>query len=373
MPSLVNGKWRGRVRFSGKKPITRIFDTKRAALSWELELKRDRAAPETPIVTGFLTVFNDYLDSVSIRSVVSVYQEKLFLQTRFVRFLKLRFAGELDDAAFLDRDLPITEITPKVIEDFLVASAREVSNNRANKDRKNLKAFFNWVNQNYGFPSPVKIRKFPHDPQPHYVPAPETIHKLILSATAQERVFLFCYLYTAARVREIFRLTWTHDIDLEGHRIRLGSRKNETGEMKYTWLRMGKPLHQALSWWYNTNDRPHRDASHVFVIPKGKHAGKPYQSRRWFMRSLCKRAGIPYFPLGDIRPTVATNLAEVGQALPHIQAQLRHSRPTTTDKYIKQIVRPVAAAVEITTEAIEQLWNTDSERTDYGRDSNRHE
>jgi len=97
MPSLVNGKWRGRVRFAGEKPITRIFDTKKAALTWELELKRDRVAPKTPTATGFLTALYDYLDSVAVRSVVSVYQEKLSLQTRFVRFLKARFAAELDD------------------------------------------------------------------------------------------------------------------------------------------------------------------------------------------------------------------------------------------------------------------------------------
>lgn len=64
---------------------------------WELDLKHKKEAPEIPTVMGFLTAFNDYLDSVAVCSVVSVYQEKLSLQTRFVRFLKARFAAELDD------------------------------------------------------------------------------------------------------------------------------------------------------------------------------------------------------------------------------------------------------------------------------------
>jgi integrase len=136
--------------------------------------------------------------------------------------------------------------------------------------------------------------------------------------------------------------------------MRLWSRKNTARVLKPTWLEIPDVLLNQLTWWYKTPERLFKESEYVFVIQHRKHAGQPYKERRWFMKSLCKRASVKYFPLGDMRPIVASHLYDKGKPTKTIQGQLRHARPSTTDRYLKTITGSNPGMGD----TLENLWDT---------------
>ncbi len=125
-------------------------------------------------------------------------------------------------------------------------------------------------------------------------------------ATGQDRVMLYAYMFTGARRREIFRWTWNEDINFEARMVRLGSRKNRSGQMEYEWLPMSDELYNAL--WSHWQNRQFKESPFVFNNPdeRSEHYGKRFVSRNWWVIGLCKRAGVRRFNYHSIRRYVAT-------------------------------------------------------------------
>ena len=61
-------KWIARVRISGQSAGTKAFDTKREALAWEAERRKQKDLPPTGQTdTTFLDAYSEYLDFASGR------------------------------------------------------------------------------------------------------------------------------------------------------------------------------------------------------------------------------------------------------------------------------------------------------------------
>jgi len=119
--------------------------------------------------------------------------------------------------------------------------------------------------------------------------------------------------------------------------------------MHYEWLPMSDELHEELWWWWN--HRPIKDTPFVFVSTSnkpGRHYGKPYTERRWFMETLCKRAGVRPFGFHALRRYVASVLADTHKvSAKTVQRILRHKNLATTERYIQNLNRDLEATVKL--------------------------
>lgn len=335
-------KWRGEVQIkdpSGKTVRkTRLFATKKEAAKWEMEeAQAIKHPPAQTTSMAFSHAYTQYLDFCEHRYSRKTFQEKKALAQRLIQF----FGG--------DREME--GITAKDMQDFLIESAKDKSNNRANRDRKNLLSFWNWCQRILEVqPNPIaKLDKLPHHRKEQYVPMPGDINKILMAATRTERAFLTCYLQTAARRTEIFRWKWGEDVDFHGRQVRLGTMKTKDGSMEYTWLPMTDELFVELQWWYK--NRQDHSAEYVWTIPEGPRQGEHYTTRRKFMAGLCKRAGIRPFGFHGLRRYAASLLASRGVPMKIIQMILRHSALATTENYIKVISDDMRGTMELLSSA----------------------
>lgn len=105
---------------------------------------------------------------------------------------------------------------------------------RANVYRKNLLAAWNWGKVYIeGFPQRVSpfeiVQPFQATHTERYVPPEEDVVKVLKSASGQDMVMLLTFFFTGARRNEVFRLSWSKDVNLEKGRIRLIDHKGKNG------------------------------------------------------------------------------------------------------------------------------------------------
>ena len=233
-------------------------------------------------------------------------------------------------------DIAVTGVTPPMVLEFVNERANTQSANAANKDRKNLRAFYSWVQAMYGimYDPTAPIKKKPHEKQARRLIPIQDILKVMLAAKGHDRVLIGSYWHTGARKSEVLRWTWADDINFEERWVRLGKRKNQTGEMSYEKLWMNEDLYKLLKWQWD-----HRHPSSPFVFchmnPKSKLYGRPYGERRKTINNLCDEAKVDRFGYHDIRHTVAKYLNDIQKVnLKKVQQVLRHRRQTTTEIYV---------------------------------------
>jgi integrase len=234
----------------------------------------------------------------------------------------------------------------------LQRQGEERSGYAANKDRKNLVAAWNWGMRYLEPPlpqqNPCLVHKLPEQRTPRYIPPEEDFWRVYQVAEGQDKVMLLAFLYLAARRGEIFRLK-VEDLDFPNRRVRLSTRKREGGNLEYDWLPMVNELAEALQGWLI--GRPVKSES-VFVCldetPLSRdYYGMPFQYRLQFMSRLCDKAGVRRFGFHAIRHLTATSLYKQGQSVGVIQAILRHTSPSTTERYLKTLgLEAVRGALE---------------------------
>ncbi|MCB2168160.1 MAG: site-specific integrase [Deltaproteobacteria bacterium] len=344
MPYKRGQKWIAQVRKEGQR-LEKVFLSKTKAKDWEAKMRR-KPVEEWNVKTD--TVFlgdwaQAYLDVAKVRFSTKTYKEKASM---FKRFLGL-----------MDAAMPVSELKPAHVLDYIIKQKEERSGYGANKDRKNLVAAWNWgmkyMDPVLPAPNPCLVERMPEIRQPRYVPAEEDFWKIYSVAEGQDKVMLLAFLHLAARRGEIFRLTWA-DVDFGASRIRLWTRKRQDGTFEYDWLPMTKDLRRSLRWWWEY--RPIKDHTHVFLClnehpGQKENFGHPFVSNQKFMRRICKAAGVKNFGFHAIRHLTASILYHHGEPLAHIQAILRHRSPTTTERYLKSI------GLERVREALESLSN----------------
>jgi site-specific recombinase XerD len=141
-------------------------------------------------------------------------------------------------------DIAVTDVTPPMVLEFVNDRAKNQSANAANKDRKNLRAYYSWVQEMYGFmyDPTAPIKKKPHEKQLRRLIPIQDILKVIMAAQGHDRVLIGAYWHTGARKSEVLRWTWADDINFDERWVRLGTRKNRTGEMTYEKIWMNNDL-----------------------------------------------------------------------------------------------------------------------------------
>lgn len=339
-------KWRGVVKHENER-YQQLFDTKKSAKEWEVKKKEElkKQATETPDDMPLRIVCSKYLDFSELHFSAKTRWEKKTTCQRLVEFC----TGGSDENR-PEKNKPLKEITVDMVGSYLEEQAKKRSANAANKDRKNLLAMFNWASKRLDtrINPAVKIDRFSHDRQAKYIPQEKDVLKLLAAATPEEKVFLDCYLNTAARRSEIYRLVWNDDINFEKRQVRLGTRKTKDGSISYEWLPMNQGLHDSLYWLFK--NRKFKNSPFVFVCDHhGKHYGKPYTTRRTFMRDLCERAGIEKtFGFHALRHYVASILADKHKvSTKTIQRILRHKSINTTERYIHRLHSDLAETMEL--------------------------
>lgn len=315
---MQNGKWRATKMINGRMK-TKSFSTKAEARKWEAGQSAEAWAKETlttPTVC-WLDFLTSYLHMAKERFSPKTWKEKK-------RAAKLSLQ-------VIRADMDVDKVEPRHCLEALRFAAL-TSGNVANKVRKNLAAAWSWGQKYYGLSQNnpfLAVERFPADQRPRYVPPEGDFWKVYEAADSRDKVFLLFLLHTGARCGEAFRLLW-EDVDFDGCKVRLGTRKTADHGMKYAWLPMTSALHAAMLELRQQNP-------FARLVFEQKRRGGAYTSRQHMMPLLCKQAGVKPFGFHAIRHLAATILAYAGLDLPTVQAMLRHQSPTTTARYIKSL------------------------------------
>lgn len=322
MPYRQGKKWRAVVTHQGKR-YQALLPTKKEAVEWETQKRKELKCRNQKTGTAFFTFLSRYLDHVQARHVPLTYAIKKSVFERFVLATRVQ---------------SIEEVTPDLIERYLIDQKNQRSDGAANVDRKQLLALFNWGKKILDLDvNPVeKVPPFPTDRKKQYTPPEVDVLKVLAVATGPDLVLLNVMVHTGARRSEVFRLTW-HDVNFEKKEITLWTRKSKDQSMKDRTLPMNGTLQKHLRWlWEN---REFKDSPYVFVCNKiGLGYGKPYTTRRAWIPGLCRKAKVKPFSFHALRRYVASMLNDKHKiSSKTIQRILGHSNVRTTEIYLHNI------------------------------------
>ncbi|MFH2064726.1 MAG: site-specific integrase [Pseudomonadota bacterium] len=321
-------KWGYRAEYmdQGKRIRAKgFFKYKSEAQQWVKSEKENQKNNQSTFSQDDLHLWKlsqEYLADCKINYSKNTFDEKKFCLERLYKHLG---------------DVIVTEIEPIDILKFINDRAESQSNNAANKDRKNIKAFYSWLRDYYGilYDPTAAIRKKSHSKKSRRIISIADILKVILVAQGHDRVMIETYWHTGGRRSEIKRLTWEDDINFEERWIRLGTKKSRDGSMVYEKLAMNDDLYKQLIWQWNHR---HPTSPYVFchMDPKSPYYGQPYAERWRFIKNLCEKAGVQEFNYHDIRHTVAKYLNDINKVgIKKVQQVLRHKRQSTTEIYVE--------------------------------------
>lgn len=199
-------KWGWRAEFEHRGERVRAkgtFRYKDDARNWVREEKKrikdkKRSSPANDLMLYDLS--QKYLVSCKIDFSKKTFDEKKFCLERFYEAVG---------------DILVTDVEPVHILDFVNKRAKSMSKNAANKDRKNLKAFYSWLLEMYGvmYDPTAPIKKKPHEKNPRRLIPIQDILEVLMAAKGHDRVFIGTFWHTGARLGEVFRLTWADDIN----------------------------------------------------------------------------------------------------------------------------------------------------------------
>lgn len=341
-------RYRAKFEYKGERYEKKGFPTRASALKWETAAREELANPKPlAIRITFSEIAGRYLDACSARMALNTWRQKSYVYNCFLRFLKDLEVEECPAAAVADPfDPPAIEITRSHIEQYLEHRRHQSGNTSANRDLRDLKALYRWVNdhEDIGITrNPCKgIEQYPEQKKVQYVPPAEDIDKVLLAATEDDLDILVAVYHTAARIGEILRLAW-EDVNFEKGTVRLWTRKRRRGELQEDYLALTDTLKKVLERrWKN------RLKTSPYVFPGRADGHVSYGSKRNLMRSLCQRAGVKFFGFKAIRHHVASILEDSGKAtLGQIQKQLRHKRKTTTEIYLHMLDRDLTQVAEL--------------------------
>jgi len=322
--------WMGQVIIQGNKK-RKCFKTKKAALQWEEEGKSD----------------NDANTPQQIRSVSCLEWAEKYLQyatgtggfcEKTVSEKQLAFR-ELFANEEVDPYEPADSLEPLVILNHLQEQAFSRSGNAANKQRKNLRAAWQFGIKYLNLPllNPFTyVERFAEERQERYMPTLDEFWKVFdVCATDQDQLMLRMYLETGARREELFRLGWK-DVDFKKKSIRLIWRKNKKGQWEEAWL----PVRDEFMDLLKVHQKSTGFKTFVFLNTQGSEDQKfwiPYQYRQHWLKGLCELAGVKQFGFHGIRHLFASILAASNTPLVDIQFMLRHKHLSTTQRYIHQL------------------------------------
>lgn len=321
--SKEKNSWVGQIRMNGRKIKKTGFATKKEAQKWEVIVREDGGMSKTPTAC-LVDLATAYLAFCEAKFCQKTKGEKIAVFKRFFAF---------DDVDPQARPEQFVQFGGKrLAAAYLAVQKTSRSGYAANKDRKNLVAWWNWCVKYYDvlMPNPFMVDRMPETRSPRYVPPLNDFMAVLdVCDNIQDKTMLQTFLYTAARRGEVFRLIWT-DIDFDRKTIRLSTRKRADGTLEYDVLPMPESLELILHEY-----RKHATSFNVFATDEGE----AYQYRQKLMSRLCAKAKVKVFGFHAIRHLTATFLWHNGVEIQQIQAILRHKSSHTTERYLKSPLR----------------------------------
>lgn len=321
---------RGKVVLYGKvqennQIRTHVCKNIKEAKAWEAMMMADTSWAYPKPAVKILTVLgwvNHYLSAMKDRKLAeSTLSEKV-----------TAFETLMAEDSCVTRDMAVADITVGMADACLRARMRTGSGYAANKTRKNLSAAWSWGVKHLGLPKDnpfASVDRFPEVRKDRYIPSIEDFMRVYSAAiTSQDKLLLLSLLDTAARKRELLSLKW-EDVDLEGGRIRLHTKKRLGGSLEADWIPMSSRLKAQMQ-----AHATAKSSNFVFTRPDN---GQPYKHRQHWLKWLCGIAGVRCFDIHAIRHLSATRQVHAGLSLTEIQGVLRHRSATTTNRYLHQL------------------------------------
>lgn len=309
----IRGTWTGRVVLKGYPIRTkRGFQTKTKASQWEEKEKQSLIQPQDPAYSVFQAA-DLYLTNCQQRSKKYTCHSKAHIIDQFLSHLEF--------------DPPIIKITTLHVESFL----NTLPGKTANRYRRELNTLWLWcIKRGITDTNPVAVvDRYKEEPYRRYVPPAEDIETIKEHATPLEHdIITFAY-NTLCRAGELRQCQWD-DVDFDRKTITLWTAKRISGNKEDDTLDMTDALYEMLK-----RRRAHAKTDHVF-----EKNDEPL-TKRWLdtvMPRLCDRANVKRFPIHGIRHHVAA-LLTYELSLAQISKILRHRRMTTTDIYLRSIVK----------------------------------
>lgn len=290
------------------------FKSRREALAWEEEQRSLTPQPEDLALRDVCAAHLLYCENRLKPNTLS------YKRTAYRRFI-----------GHCGPDLSFRRIDKAVIDGFIEAVAKMISRKTANKYKTELSGLWAWAGrEGYATGNPPRqIDPYAVKKCARHVPPPEEVAAILQAAKAGfERDFLICLLHTAARISEIRLLAW-EDVDLAGRIVTLWTSKRRGGNMEGRRLPVSDTLFEVLA--RRSQDR---QGEYVFCDPATGTCFTRTASRiKYFMRDLCKRAGVRHFGAHSLRHYVATNIHDPYRA----QKVLGHQNLRTTEIYLHEL------------------------------------
>ena len=365
MPTLMKkygNAWQARVYADGKQVASKMFPPGkkggpewRAAKEWE-EQEKQRYLAGVTILSDFerLLQWGElFLEHTARTTSPKDLKEKTRIMNAF--FVYCHEAG-------ITR---LEEVSTAKAYAFLSGIYDNKGGHVANKFRQRLMTAWNWgvdfVDDFLQAVAPFKkVKPFPADKQPRYVPPEEDMIKVMQQAKGQDVIMLMVFFYTGARANEVFKLRWG-DVDFTGNKIRLTDRKTGGKGERVRWLPMHSELAKALEWWKAA--RPDLVEHVFFQVQCHEKLGEPFTHRSHYMPEVCKRLGIKKFTFHGIRHKSA-EITFLANGLNGAQILMGHSSPITTAGYLRgaglyadREVIPAALANNAIGQAMDSLFD----------------
>jgi integrase len=354
----VKGKgWRFDFTSKGTRHTKGWFKRKLDAIKAETQRREELQNPasqiqavETPTDMGFLDLVNRRLDMLEEYCSKRHKTDHLYLARKWVK----HWGG-----------LNCSEITPEMIQQYLLKRKRQTSGYTANKELRYLRALFNfgmhptrnWIDFN-----PTRgIEFFPVEKRIKYVPPKEDVLRVIMVADHEMQDYLWTIAMTMGRVSEINRLAWS-DVNFEEQSIVLYTRKKRGGHLTPRKIPMTDKLNGILLRRYGKRDRQkqwvfwHR----YWDRKKGQYVEGQFLDRKRIMTSLCKKAGVHYFRFHALRHFGASLLDASNVPIGSIQRILGHENRTTTEIYLHSIGEGERGAMKVFENHFGENSHTDS-------------
>jgi integrase len=191
----------------GRKAFKTMREARAAEAAKREELQRPKN-PTTEILCG------DLMDQYSQHCSVGLGMNT----TRY----KARYFINLMD--YLEEDLPISSLTTRTLELFLIHIAQARGNICSNKHLKEIKAMFNWAlrREETGVTkNPCNyIKRLPKKEFVKYVPPIEHINLVLMAANPEQMNLIKAVFHEFGRIGEVLRLKWS-DVDFQQNLINL--------------------------------------------------------------------------------------------------------------------------------------------------------
>lgn len=313
--------WIGRAKVKGYPESSRRgFKNQTKAKEWEIQEKARIRSVEN-LDLSFYQASDQWIKACNKRYKHTTCEYKAMIVNNIMQFW--------------GTDKMLRDINTIEIENYLDT----LPGKTANRHKRELNTLFNFcLKRRLIEDNPVEvIEKYKETQYRRYVPPQEDIEAIMKVAPPLQKNILTVAYHTLARAGEIRALRW-EDVDFEKGTITLWTGKRKGGDKEDDTLDMTDTLQNLLQLLY-------QESESTYVFTKDREPIK-----KWWLNEmtpkLCKKAKVTRFSLHGIRHHVAA-LLTYRLSLAQISKILRHRNMTTTDIYLRSIVKIETKGIKV--------------------------